>query len=206
MSGLTVRRSSYPSPSRSSVPTLKFSVTTSERFTSSLKSSTPFGVFSSSVIASLFRSRYCAAGTRSSTPLRLRLMPSDTRSRPRSRDSTLITRAPRSASSIVQKGMAMTCPRSSTVMSLSACSTVYGLAGPRSRGDGGSAIAPRHLRAHQGDQPAAVLHRVVQGIEAADEQRRGASVVVVEQRLGDLLGVPTSAVVLPAPPIAAAIG
>jgi len=52
--------------------------------------------------------------------LRFRLIPSETRSRPRSRDSTLMTLAPMSASSIVQKGMAMTCPRSSTVTSLSA--------------------------------------------------------------------------------------
>ena len=35
------------------VPTLKFSVTTSARVTSSLNSSTPFGVFSSSVTAEL---------------------------------------------------------------------------------------------------------------------------------------------------------
>src|SRR5262245_50928372 len=73
-------------------------------------------------MASLFRSRYCAAGTRSSTPSRIRFTPSDIRSRPRSRDSTLITRAPRSASSMVQNGMAMTWPRSRTVTSSSACS------------------------------------------------------------------------------------
>src|SRR5439155_24605321 len=143
----------------------------------------PWGVLSSSVTASLFRSRYCAAGTRSSTPFRFRLMPSDTRSRPRSRDSNLITPAPMSASSIVQKGMAMTCPRSSTVTSLSACS-IYRLASaggapaprrPATRTtnclgrDGGGAVAPRDLGAHQGDQFAAVLHGVVQGIEAADQ-------------------------------------
>ena len=102
------------------MPRLQFSVTTSARATSSLNSSAPFGVFSSSVMPSLLRSRYCAAGTRSSTPSRTRFTPSDTRSRPRSRDSTLITRAPMSASSMVQNGMAMTCPRSITVTSLSA--------------------------------------------------------------------------------------
>src|SRR5437667_10919582 len=143
MSGFTLLRSSYPSPRRSIVPTLKFSVTTSAWRTSCLKSSIPVGVLSSSVMPSLLRSRYCAAGTRSSTPWRLRFTPSDTRSRPRSRDSTLITFAPRSASSMVQKGMAMTCPRSSTVTSLSACS--MGVSGPHARGNDHDAVV------HQGD-------------------------------------------------------
>src|SRR5437879_3080940 len=80
----------------------------------------PAGVLRSRVTPSLLRSRYCAAGTRSSTPSRRRFTPSDTRSRPRSGDSTLITRAPMSASSIVQKGIARTWPRSSTVTSSSA--------------------------------------------------------------------------------------
>jgi hypothetical protein len=104
------------------VPTLKFSATTSARSASSVKSSTPFGVLRSRVTPSLLRSRYWAAGTRSSTPWRRRFTPSETRSRPRSRDSTLITRAPMSASSMVQNGIAMTCPRSSTVTSLRAWS------------------------------------------------------------------------------------
>src|SRR5262245_12185767 len=49
-------------------------------------------------------------------------MPSDRRSFACSRDSTLMTLAPMSASSMVQKGMAITWPRSSTVTSLKACS------------------------------------------------------------------------------------
>src|SRR5215510_3973599 len=49
-------------------------------------------------------------------------MPSDRRSLACSRDSTLMTLAPMSASSMVQKGMAITCPRSSTVTSLNAFS------------------------------------------------------------------------------------
>jgi hypothetical protein len=52
---------------------------------------------------------YCAAGTLLDA-VTLALDAQGDALRPRSRDSTLITRAPMSARSIVQKGMAMNCP------------------------------------------------------------------------------------------------
>src|SRR5258705_7218261 len=153
------------------VPTLKFSLTTSACLTSSRKSSTPAGVFRSRVTPSLLRSRYCAAGTRSSTPSRCRRTPSETRSRPRSGDSTLITRAPMSASSIVQKGIAMTWPRSSTVTSSSA----WSMAGAAVAGRGSGRGAVRRAGPEAAGQIAAV-HREgvagdVAGVVGGEEER-----------------------------------
>src|SRR6185436_19843351 len=50
------------------------------------------------------------------------------------------------------------------------------------------AVAARHPGAHERDQLVAILLRVLEGIEAADEEGGDAEVVVVEQRFGHLLG------------------
>ena len=55
-------------------------------------------------------------------------------------------------------------------------------AAPRGR------LAPGDLVAHERDQVAAVVDRVLVGVVAADQERRRADVDVVEQRLGDRLG------------------
>src|SRR5262249_40746991 len=82
-----------------------------------------------------------------------------------------------------------------------ACSTAYWIAVLRRPGgvtapttassvvtaSGGGAIAAGHLASPQRNQLAAVFLGVVQRVEAANQERGDAEVVVVEERLGDLL-------------------
>src|SRR5262245_52957710 len=114
--GLTARRSSQPSPQRSSVPGRKFSVTTSACATRRLTSSWPSGTRRLQVTDLLFRD---SASHQYDTPGPAGV-PSRRRSSPGPGCSTLITSAPNSPRRVEQKGAATKVARSTTVSPSSA--------------------------------------------------------------------------------------
>src|SRR5262249_18073823 len=112
----------------------KFSTTTSERFTSSRKISTPFGFLRSSVMLRLLRCRFWKSGPSRGPP-----MPPSS-----SGISILITSAPQSASWRTQVGPARTRVKSSTLKRASAW-----LAGGRDIGDSVERLIGGQLHLHK---------------------------------------------------------
>src|SRR5580698_399238 len=100
-------------------------------------------------------------------------------------DSILSTSAPQSDSMRTQVGPARTRDRSST---LNRASGVAFMEPPSClfRGLCSRALALGDQLTCQWQQFAAIVDRVVQRIEAADQERRHAEIVIIRQRLGHL--------------------
>src|SRR6185437_5511636 len=114
--GLSACRRSQPRPQPSSVPGLKFSITTSASAASARTASWPSRSRRSAHTDRLLRdctSHHTEVPSRSSLHLRS--------GSPTPGGSTLITSAPKSASVLPANGPAMSCPSSSTLIPWSAC-------------------------------------------------------------------------------------